>query len=369
MIDGIIKKLLALPKLDISPESLKLFLAHTNRLIFHGQPISLASFKSGWTAEPEPSIFVRDMEAIERYLTAWEALMEDMVKLTRLIKIGWESMHDKQIGADDLVPLFIAIFSQTHADLSLLHEKLALARDVNESDYFINLLYSACEYLRDGGDIIQDDIQSCLPIIRDLSMSDGLVMLKLEKQLRLLCTAKMNEYADDIYASLKIHQVDTYQFDDANMDKAQIKETRTGKIIEMYTGVKDHPFTSYPELGEDVKKFIAYYEFSISLKRTNTNNVFERLREFTYKFQQFENQLGHDLTNTRIDISEDCKVYLGIPDDKRLSVLLLIWTPPQGATLQLQQFMHHLTKKISTIENTLDTRTQPTTTASAAKLA
>src|SRR3990167_4280251 len=181
MIDAIINKLLALPKLAVSPEILEAFLHRTNDIIFHGKPITLAAFKADFEDHPETSITKAEMESIEHYLKIWEELMPALVQFTQHIQAGWKCTHDKPIGADDLVPLFIAFFSLKIPLLPELHEKLKLARDVNVSNYFINLLCSACAYLLTNGDLNHHDIQKCLPFIRDLFFDNGLFLLTIEK--------------------------------------------------------------------------------------------------------------------------------------------------------------------------------------------
>lgn len=360
MIDDIIKKLLALPKLKISPEISTEFQMLTNHLVRTAKPITLENFKALWAQHKNSCIAVDEMKSIEAYLTAWEQMMASMEMFIPFINSAWKITRGKPIDADNLLPLLINILPTDDESLPRLLENLSYARDVDQMHYHINALCSAAEYLTDNRNFqAEEENARYQQLVRDAKVEDGLIHLHIAEDLAKICHQRMEDLFVEIQNGLKFHNIHDYDCSMDGMDKPALMKLASEKIMQMYAGIDAHPFSSYPEVAQDVRKYIAYHEFLASLDRKKSNNIFERLRELNYKFPVYENALGHDLDTVKFTLNDAMQIYLGVPDDRKTSMFNLLWTQPKNNTLPLRKFMGYFDRKMREIEAGNDMQEQP----------
>ena len=360
MIDDLIKKLLALPKLEISPETSNEFQKLTNHLVRTAKPITLENFNTLLAAQNNSCISIDEMKSIASYLTAWEQLMTAMDKFIPFINSAWKITRGKPIDADNLLPLLMNLLPTDDASLTRLLDNLSYARDVDQMHYHINALCAAAEYLIDNRNFpAEEENVKYQQLVRDARMDDGLIHLHIAEDLEKICHQKMEELFVEINRGLVFHNIHDYDCSIDGMDKPALMKLASEKIMQMYAGIDAHPFSSYPEVAQDVRKFIAYHEFLASLDRKKSNNVFERLRELNYKFPVYEHALGHDLDTVTFTLSDAMQIYLGVPDDRKTSMFNLLWTPPKNNSLPLRKFMGYFDRKMREIEAGNDRQEQP----------
>lgn len=360
MIDDIIKKLLALPKLELSPEISAEFLKLTNHLACTAKPITLENFKALWSLQKASCITLTEMNSIEAYLIAWQDMMNTMDKFIPFINSAWKITRGKPIDADNLLPLLMNIVP-TDESLPKLLENLSYARDVDQMHYHINAFSAAAEYLIDNRNFhAEEENATYQQLIRDMKIKDGLLQMHIGEELAKICHQKMEDHFVELYRGLAFHNIHDYDFNVEGMDKPVLMKAASEKIMQMYTIIDTHPFSSYPELGQDVRKYIAYYEFLESLDRKKSNNIFERLREFSYKFPVYEHALDTDLDTVKFTPNDAMQVYLGIPDDKKTSMFNLLWIPPKNNEMPLRKFMGYFARKMRELEAANDLLAQPT---------
>lgn len=366
LFQNIINKVLAMPKLSLSKSSEQEFIQRCNRISFD-KTLSGEAFLNDLEQYPQTNFGYRERNALQQYLNLMTSIINDINFFITLLNYAGHDKLGSEMDADILTPLVSRLLPKDPLILQQLKRAMEFLSDVNiHYRYFIDITGIVCWMLDTESHVplgeeelrqeerINKKIDHLLQHLRDNEYySQSYLMLKISG----MCTKRMRECYDAVYDALhtnNIHEFDNNAADMRNYEKIQ---TERDSMKDMHTA-KDHAFFSaYPEVWNNIKKYIVYEEFSNSLNKINSS-LFNKLREFIYKYLNFEAELENDLDDVIIAVPENVRKYF-YPDKSYTATIVtlsFLWFAANDTKIPLRHFMDALIKKIKSLEDKEDAK-------------
>lgn len=372
----IINKILAMPKLALSPASQKEFLQRCERITFD-KTLTPETFLQDLAQYPETKLWYREKRALENYLALMNDIINDIDFFIRLLNYTGHEKLGSPIDADTLFPLVSRLLPNDAMTLQQLQKTIEYLSDVNvRYRYFFDIngivnwkLEQDPQYSPSNAEPASPDdkaekkIGILLDSLRDHGFySQSFLMVKICE----LCMKRMRECYDSVFYSLHTNHIHEFDINLMYPTNYEIMQAERDSMRNLYAA-KDHAFlVAHPEIWKTIKKYVAYEEFYNSIGKINTR-VFNRLVEFTYKYLNFETDLENDLDEVFISVPENVRKYFYPDKSYAASIVTLsfLWSTAYDTNISLRNFMEAFIKKIQMLENEADaTDTQSVTRAS-----
>lgn len=366
LFQNIINQVLAMPKPALSQTSEQEFLQRCSRITFD-KPLSGENFLKDLAQYPQTNFGYREKHALVHYLNLMTNIINDINFFITLLNYAGHDKLGSEMDADILIPLVSRLLPKDPLILKQLKQTMEFFTDVNmRYRYFvdisgiINWMLDAespsprCEEEIRQEEKINNRIDN---LLLHLCSTDYYAQSYLILTINGLCTKKMREYYDAVFDTLhthNIHDFDNHAAELLNFEKIQMERDSMREIH----AAKDHVFLStHPEVWKNIKKYIAYEEFSNSLSKVHSS-LFKKLREFIYKYLNFESELESDLDEVIITVPENVRKYF-YPDKSyaaHIVTLSFLWSAAYDTKISLRDFMGALVNKIKALEDKEEAR-------------
>lgn len=361
LFQNIINKVLAMPKPALSQTSEQEFLQRCNRITFDNT-LSGESFLKDLAQYPQTNLGYREKHALVHYLDLMNDIINDINFFITLLNYAGHDKLGSEMDADILTPLVSKLLPKDPLILQQLKQTMEFFSDVNSHyRYFVDItgivtwmLEVESQTPQKEEERINNKIDNLLHHLRSNEYyAQSYLMLKISG----LCTKRMRECYDGVFDALhtnNIHDFDHHTAEMRTFEKIQAERDS----MRVLHDAKDHVFLStHPEVWKNIKKYIAYEEFSNSLCKVNSS-LFNKLREFIYKYLNFEAELENDLDDVIIAVPENVRKYFYPDKSYTASIVTLsfLWSAANDTKISLRDFMGALIKKIKTLEDNEDLR-------------
>ena len=264
MIDDVINKLLSMPVLELTENERAIFLSLTAEL--SPDNITPASFASLKFHLGRPLTLLLDTFKINAYLRAWNELCVELRTFMQMITMAWWELYDTDMDGGDFLPIIFYFMPRDELKLQMILKELQTAINIKKSSadeevYYFTVLYAA---------------------------ADGVL-----NEIR---TQKPNLDADDekkyspIAACLRNHEY----------------------YLQACLVIKLSDFCLAHE----------YFEWHTILTCKHSHTL-DKLIQFSTTYSpavpEGDSEDGHD--DVDIELNEDCRHYLGIPEPKKLILI------------------------------------------------
>lgn len=358
LFNSIIKKILAMPKLVLKAESRNEFIQRCGRITFDHE-LTLHTFKHDFVLNPNTIMSSKEKYALEAYVAVMCDIAAEINFFITILSYAGNDKLGKEMDTEILTPLLYKLLPRDPLTLLQLQQTLDVFLDVNKPyRYFFDfkgivdfLIESPQEPALSADELrVVNKIETLLMHLRNKEYySWCYLLLKISN----MSVRRMRECYDAIYLALAANNIHDFDNDAANMRDIDPEKLYIEKesILQMLSA-KDHPFlAAHPEVWTNIKKYISYQEFHGTLWRI-TGSVFDKLREFVYKYPHFEADLEKDLDAVHIAVPENVRTYFYPARSYTASLLTLsfLWSDAYETKIPLRDFMDAFSKKIKAVE-------------------
>lgn len=248
----------------------------------------------------------KDIDKINSIASAWFELTQAMCRQCKYLGKIWFKVINKNMTAEDLLPLLIALLPNNKIELQQNQIRLDIAIRISskgENSFALTMFYSANKNKLDEftSTLTQNDNPSINKVATEV--------LKIE-QLLILCVTYKYELRDRFIALFKSTGNETYEKILGN----PIEITDKNKIMDIIIAhVSIHDLNLQPDtLNLMFKKYLAMDEMHLTLlKVINVNgSAAHQMREFSGKFDQHHDILMKSLSNATVkSLKESAQSY------------------------------------------------------------
>jgi hypothetical protein len=365
MIDDFIKKLLAMPVLDLTPAAMQDFLALTNSL--PSENITVESFNVLKSQQRYLSLFgMFDMtlSRINHYLTSWNNICLELNTFIFIIQQAWYEMFHKIMGGDQLLPILVALMPADKVLLEKLLSVLELAINVKKTSYdfqvfHFSLLQIAAQHALN--EIVTPKVQSEDTVDEDNQHKYAELAQKLREpayynlifivaKLIDACKARMYFYGKAVIAHLESIKNTEYKINEDIASLEHYQSAVSDMVLNIMEDIHCKKFENDKILVLNIETYITYLDFFTSLSRLNYTTTM-KLNEFTQKFSLLRFHINAEFENIDIELTEDIRIFLEIPEQKKPSLINLNFFTHLPSRIALKSFINYLMKKIEKLED------------------
>lgn len=359
MISDIIEVFLAMPKIALGGASQTEFFQISNDIISNKLPLNRKSFDDMIKLKNPAHITWREkVYSIYPYLDWWEKMCSHLTLFLKLIHLSWKSTYHKEFTQDDILSFLIMLIKKFCEDkLEQLDNNLQYMKSIDgsigEIFYYLNSFNAATQFLlmQEQNPIADDhndgEEKKIFYFLEVISGKDYYSQLYLVHSILNICSTRSSSLLDALISDIEKHHLSDFRFSPKDIGAEQT-------VIDMHAKLEFPPLSQHPDLCSNIKKYAVYFEFRNALTRQHAN-MFERLREFVYKYETLREDLGDDLKTMMFEILEPTINYLEIPPqhDSWFGFSIFNFASHHN-NLRLDVFFASVLAKISRLDNCND---------------
>lgn len=345
MIDAFFRKFIALPELELSPESMQQFIRCARSIaefyIQHEESkhpgimperfysLSLANFHNFLKVNPDITFTLEELKKINIFIAATEDTVKEIRLFYKLINTSWQMMHPGTVpGGDDIHPLILCSIPHEVDLLEPLKEKLDFFYKIYDSSPFLFKLEMAhyilteeyaSKHIDDRGHLTEfqkDEYDKYWRVTNNLRDKDIVLklvskgsifqdekqLLKFEKMYLNICIKRMQDYINRIHFILGAYDINDFNIHNAVSNDPKTKRDKINSEVGRIQQLIDDDTFSLKKAGRNytkneekkikddnlelkscVKKYLCYMDIFLTLvKDANiTENELERREQFS----------------------------------------------------------------------------------------